>query len=264
MCMKKLFALLMICCLLCSAALAENASAASVRVTLTVGDKVIPAVLNDNEAARSLLSRLPCTVTVSRGSVDFCGDMGEPLDYSEEDEQDGFEYGDFMWMPDGNWFVFFTDDIETYSRQHPWIVLGHMDESWEVLRKMEGTIDMTIARADMGMRIGDTYVTVEWEENESVAALRKLTEEKPLSISMSMYGGFEQVGSIGQSLPREDRQTTTQSGDIVLYSGDQIVVFYGSNSWAYTPLGHISDKSAQEMAELLSNGNVTIQIGYGI
>ncbi len=260
--MKKLLVLPMICCLLCSVALAEDAPAAPVRVTLTVGEKVINAVLNDNEAAQSLLSRLPCTV--SRGSVDFCGDIGEPLDYSEEDDQDGFEYGDFMWMPDGNWFVFFTDDIETYKNRYPWIVLGHMDESWEVLREMDGTIDITIARADMGMRIGDTHVTVEWEENESVAALRKLTEEKPLSISMSMYGGFEQVGSIGQSLPREDRQTTTQAGDIVLYSGDQIVVFYGSNSWAYTPLGHISDKSAREMTELLSNGNVTIQIGYGI
>ncbi len=259
--MKKLFVLLMICCLLCSASLAENAP---VHVTLTVGEKVIHAVLNDNEAARSLLSRLPCTVTVSQGSVDFCGNMGEPLDYSEEDYQDSFEYGDFMWMPDGNWFVFFTDDIETYKSRHPWIVLGHMDESWEVLKKMDGTIDITIARADMNMKIGETHVTVEWEENESVEALRKLTEEKPLSISMSMYGGFEQVGSIGQSLPREDRQTTTQAGDIMLYSGNQIVVFYGSNSWAYTPLGHISDKSAQEMAELLSNGNVTLQIGYGL
>ncbi len=138
--MKKLFVLLMICCLLCSASLAENAP---VHVTLTVGEKVIHAVLNDNEAARSLLSRLPCTVTVSQGSVDFCGNMGEPLDYSEEDYQDGFEYGDFMWMLDGNWFVFFTDDIETYKSRHPWIVLGHMDESWEVLKKMDGTIDIT-------------------------------------------------------------------------------------------------------------------------
>ena len=75
-----------------------------------------------------------------------------------------------------------------------------------------------------------------------------------------MYGGFEQVGAIGQSLPRKDSQTTTEAGDIVLYSGDQIVVFYGSNSWAYTRLGHIRDKSAQEMAELLGNGDVTITI----
>ena len=75
-----------------------------------------------------------------------------------------------------------------------------------------------------------------------------------------MYGGFEQVGPIGQSLPRDDSQTTTQTGDIVLYSGNQIVVFYGSNSWSYTRLGHISDKTAEEMTQLLSNGDVTITI----
>ncbi len=110
------------------------------------------------------------------------------------------------------------------------------------------------------MRIGDTNVTVDWEQNESVEALKTLCQDRPLTIRMSMYGGFEQVGSIGQSLPRKDSRTTTEAGDIVLYSGDQIVVFYGSNSWAYTRLGHIRDKSAQEMAELLGNGDVTITI----
>ena len=113
------------------------------------------------------------------------------------------------------------------------------------------------------MTIGETLVDVEWEDNESVEALKELCQEGPLTIRMSMYGGFEQVGSIGQSLPRDDNQTTTQAGDIVLYSGDQIVVFYGSNSWAYTRLGHITDKSAQEMAELLGNGDVTITIKMG-
>lgn len=111
------------------------------------------------------------------------------------------------------------------------------------------------------MMIGNTAVAVDWENNESVEALKAQCENEPLVIQMSMYGGFEQVGSIGQSLPRNDRQTTTQAGDIVLYSGSQIVVFYGSNSWAYTRLGHITDKSAQEMAELLGGGDVTITIG---
>ena len=75
-----------------------------------------------------------------------------------------------------------------------------------------------------------------------------------------MYGGFEQVGSIGQSLPANDRQTTTQAGDIALYNSDRIVVFYGSNSWTYTMLGHVSDKSAQEMADLLGNGDTLLTI----
>ena len=114
--------------------------------------------------------------------------------------------------------------------------------------------------AMLQMRIGDTLVAVEWEDNESVQALKDLCSDAPLTIQMSMYGGFEQVGSIGTSLPRNDQQTTTGAGDIVLYSGNQIVVFYGSNSWAYTRLGHITDQDAAGMAELLGNANVTITI----
>lgn len=110
------------------------------------------------------------------------------------------------------------------------------------------------------MKIGDEAVAVEWEDNESVSALAELLREHPLSIQMSMYGDFEQVGSFGTSLPREDEQTTTQAGDIVLYSGNQIVVFYGSNSWAYTRLGKITDKSAEELEELLGSGDVTITL----
>ena len=74
-----------------------------------------------------------------------------------------------------------------------------------------------------------------------------------------MYGGFEQVGSIGQSISRDDKQITTEFGDIVLYSGNQIVVFYGSNSWAYTKLGHI-DLSEEELTQLLGNGDIVLEI----
>ena len=112
----------------------------------------------------------------------------------------------------------------------------------------------------MVLKINGEIVSVEWENNESVDALMDLISADPLSIQMSMYGGFEQVGSIGTSLPRDDKQTTTEAGDIVLYSGNQIVVFYGSNSWAYTRLGKVTDKSKAEMTELLGNGDVTITI----
>ena len=120
--------------------------------------------------------------------------------------------------------------------------------------------DEDIGDSTMTMKIGDTKVNVDWEDNQAVAALRDMAREGDVTIQMSMYGGFEQVGSIGQSLPRDDKQTTTTSGDVVLYSGNQMVVFYGSNSWSYTRLGHISDKNAEEMTDLLSNGDVTITI----
>lgn len=112
---------------------------------------------------------------------------------------------------------------------------------------------------DMQMMIGETPVTVAWEDNASVEALKMLAGEG-LTVEMSMYGGFEQVGSIGQSLPRDDQQTTTTSGDIVLYSGNQMVVFYGSNSWAYTRLGHITDQTPEQMKVLLGSGDVTITL----
>lgn len=111
----------------------------------------------------------------------------------------------------------------------------------------------------MMLRIDNTEISVQWEDNESVEALKDLIREAPLTINMSMYGGFEQVGSLGTSLPRNDVQTITEAGDIVLYSGNQIVVFYGSNSWAYTRLGHV-ELSAAEMSDLLSHGDVTITL----
>ena len=128
----------------------------------------------------------------------------------------------------------------------------------------EQTTDNTVAEEEqktmLQMKIGETKVSVSWEDNDSVAALKELCKDAPLTIQMSMYGGFEQVGSIGTRLPSNDAQTTTSAGDIVLYSSNQVVVFYGSNSWAYTRLGHITDQDAAGMASLLSNGNVTITI----
>ena len=125
--------------------------------------------------------------------------------------------------------------------------------------KSEKTEENPIMKT-LKMKIDGATVTVDWEENESVAALAELVKEKPLTIRMSMYGGFEQVGPLGTNLPRSDVQTTTQAGDIVLYSGNQIVVFYGSNSWSYTRLGHITDKTATQMKDLLGNENVAIEI----
>ena len=120
-----------------------------------------------------------------------------------------------------------------------------------------------VTEMTMHLKIGDTAVETAWENNASVEALKALCADEPLVVEMSMYGGFEQVGSIGKRLPRSDVQITTKAGDLVLDSGNQLVVFYGSNSWAYTRLGHITDRSAKEMAELLGSGDVTITISPG-
>ena len=122
------------------------------------------------------------------------------------------------------------------------------------------TRTQTEMETNMVLRINDRVIQVEWEDNESVEALKELTRRGTITIEMSMYGGFEQVGSIGSTLPRYDEQTTTSPGDIVLYQGDQIVVFYGSNSWAYTRIGRIQNMSEEELTTLLGSADVTITI----
>ncbi len=132
---------------------------------------------------------------------------------------------------------------------------NEVTESADVTTEEEGSEER-----HMQLEISGIPVTVEWEKNSAVDALRELCSDNALEIEMSMYGGFEQVGQIGAELPREDTQITTSSGDIVLYSGDQIVVFYGSNSWSYTPLGHITDSAGYTMEQLLGSEDTQIRI----
>ena len=112
---------------------------------------------------------------------------------------------------------------------------------------------------ELVLTIDGMQIPVSWEENESVDALKELCQSKPVTIEMSMYGGFEQVGPLGQALPRDDEHIKTHYGDIVLYSGDQIVLFYGSNTWSYTRLGKMM-LSEEELVSILSNGDVIITI----
>ena len=112
------------------------------------------------------------------------------------------------------------------------------------------------------LRVGDRGVPVSWEENPSVAELARAAAEEPIQIAMSPYGGWEQVGTIGRVIVSSDVRQTARNGDIMLYSGDQIVLFYGENTWAYTKLGHI-DLPEAEITALLSGGTVRITLAAG-
>ena len=113
----------------------------------------------------------------------------------------------------------------------------------------------------MTLQIGNSSFTVTLESNEAVDALVDMMREAPVVIQMSDYSGFEKVGSLGASLPASNSQTTTKSGDIVLYNGNQIVIFYGSNTWSYTRIGKIDDLSGWEDA--LGSGDVTVTFSLG-
>ena len=104
--------------------------------------------------------------------------------------------------------------------------------------------------------------TATLEENSSAEALRQLLEKGDLNIRMSDYGNMEKVGSLGTSLPRNDRQTTTRPGDLILYLGNSFVIYYDTNSWNFTRLGRLDGVSTrQEVLELLGGkGDVTVHL----
>lgn len=121
-------------------------------------------------------------------------------------------------------------------------------------------VDSERTEQKLSLSVNGTTLTVSWEDNESVRALSELLTDGDITIEMDDYGGFEQVGGLPQSITRNDVQMTTAAGDIILYSGNSIVLFYGSNTWTYTKLGHIEGLSADELKELLGTDQTTVTL----
>lgn len=107
----------------------------------------------------------------------------------------------------------------------------------------------------MNVQIGDYNFTATLEDNTAVRELLDMMKEGPVTIQMDDYSGFEKVGSLGRNLTTSNSQITTVAGDIVLYNGNNIVMFYGSNFWSYTRIGKIDDLSDWEKA--LGSGSIT-------
>lgn len=100
-------------------------------------------------------------------------------------------------------------------------------------------------------------LTATLTDNSSARAFYALLQKGALTIKMSDYGNFEKIGALGTTLPRNDTQITTSAGDIILYQGNQITIFYGTNSWSYTRLGKIDGATQAELKKILGKGNVT-------
>ena len=89
---------------------------------------------------------------------------------------------------------------------------------------------------------------------------KKLKEEGPIEVELSEYGGFERVGDLPWSLPREDERITGEPGDILLYQGKQMTIFYGQNTWEYTRLAKLIGYTAEELKEAFGEGDVTVRL----
>ena len=124
--------------------------------------------------------------------------------------------------------------------------------------KMKKTDESTLADNQIRVTVGSSSFIVNLEDNETAKALREMITDEDLTISASNYGGFEKVCQLGKTLPHNDKQITTEAGDVMLYSGNQIVFFYGANSWSYTKIGKVEASSIEELESVLSGSETEV------
>ena len=108
----------------------------------------------------------------------------------------------------------------------------------------------------MNITINETALTATMEDNTSAQALLDVLKSNPLTLDMHDYANMEKVGNLDTNLPINDQQITTQPGDIILYQGNQLTIYYSTNQWSLTKLGHIDNISADELRQLLGDGNI--------
>lgn len=109
---------------------------------------------------------------------------------------------------------------------------------------------------EIAVQIGERVFHAAPVQNAAADDLCALLAEGPLHIDMQDYGGFEKVGNLGSTLATDDKEVTAKAGDIVLYQGNQLVLFYGANTWQYTKIAEISDPTGLKQA--LGDGDVTV------
>lgn len=124
------------------------------------------------------------------------------------------------------------------------------------------TLPLNEKKSDNKLKISvnGTELTATLEDNSSAQALAALLKQGNITVDMNDYGNFEKVGNLPQSLPKNDEKITTVPGDIILYQGNKITIYYAENTWDFTKLGHINNITQKELKTLLGDGDVTVSL----
>ena len=246
-------------------------------ITLTIGDKVLNAYLNDSAPAKSLIAQLPLTVTLNDSDNDFCGGNLD-IDYSDSDVTSGYHNGDLAFWTPANNFVIFVDDEENSANTGNLVILGKITESKEVLDSLEGRIDVTIALKDaqsddtvsandtnanevrVKITVGDTQLYATLENN---ATTKALVEQMPLTLSMQDLYDREMCYRFGaNALPTDSLRSDGYAvGDIAYWPPrGSLVILYAQNGEQFerAHLGHID--SGVELFENTGDIDVTFEL----
>ena len=252
-------------------------------ITLTIGDKVLSAYLNDSAPAKSLIAQLPLTVTLNDSGNDFCGGNLN-IDYANSDVSSGYHNGDLAFWTPANNFVIFVGGEENSANTGNLVNLGKITESQEVLDSLAGRIDVTIARtkdtntnanqndsvaernrtevSDVKVKItvGNTELIATLENNATTQAL---IEKMPMTLPMTDLYGREMCYRYGAyALPTDNmRSDGYEIGDIAYWApGGSLVILYDQNGEHFERqhLGHID--SGVEIFETTGDVDVRFEI----
>ena len=129
-------------------------------------------------------------------------------------------------------------------------------KSWyDTLPLDEGNEDMKLK-----ITVNGTELTAELADSTAAKELAEKLKAEPVTVTLNEYGGFEKVGKLPWELTKSDEHIVTEAGDIMLYQGNQMTIFYNSNSWSYTKLGHIDNITGEELSELFGKGNISVTL----
>lgn len=235
-------------------------------ITLTIGDTVLEAYLNDSVPAQSLISQLPLTVTLNDSDNDFCGDSLD-IEYSDSDVTSGYENGDLVfWTPASN-FVIFVSGEENSGNTGNLVKLGRVTSPQDMLDTLEGQIDVTIALAENTVagtegssttaeetieskKAEETRIKITVDDTELYANLednvttRAWLEQMPMTLSMQDLYGREMCYRYGaDAMPAEElRSDEYEVGDIAYWPPrGSLVILYEQNGEQFERqhLGHI-------------------------
>lgn len=256
-----------------------NKSVGNTPITLTIGDTILEAYLNDSAAAQSLISQLPLTVTLNDSDNDFCGDNLD-IEYSESDVTTGYKNGDLaFWTPANNFVIFVTGEKNS-ANTGDLVKLGRITSSQEMLDTLEGQLDVTIALKEQNdvskksttdtqkekeeikikITVGDTELYSAFEDN---ATTRALIKEMPMTLPMSDLYDREMCYRYGAGKFSTDqlRSDGYEVGDIVYWPPrGSLVILYKQNGEKFERqhLGHID--SGVEVFATTGDTDVTFEV----
>lgn len=229
--------------------------------------------LYDTRAAEDLVQQLPLELELSNfRDAQWMFYPPEKLSVTDEEIYRNGKKGELSYYePWGDVFMLY-EDFQSGDDMHR---LGFCISGLDEIAAMTGTAAIQIAdntpqetemleeENDMEydsfyITAGNTTFTADFSDNSSAEALKELLAEGPVTVDMQDYGNFEKVGPLPQSLPRNDQSITTDAGDIILYQGSSIVIYYDANSWNFTRLGKIENITKQELLDALGNGDVSV------